>query len=105
MPENCFGKPKNQNKKTGQGGNPDRNPTVYLDRRLESTEPAICLDALLDFLLLSTFEALEAILEDVLTEFLAMSFHLLSKRTAEAGGRGGRMGCKGGGNPYTTILP
>ena len=62
------------NKKPARGGIPDwPDPANYLGRRLESAEPASCLVVLLVRELVSAFEALEATLEDVLTEFLAMS--------------------------------
>lgn len=46
----------------------------YLGRRLESTDAARDLVALLVLGLVSAFEALEATLEDVLTEFFAILF-------------------------------
>ena len=47
-------------------------PRHYLARRLESAEAASCFVVLLVLLLLNAFEALEAILEDVLTLFLGI---------------------------------
>lgn len=44
----------------------------YLGRRFESAEPASFFMVLLERLSLSTFEAMEAILGDVLTEFFAI---------------------------------
>lgn len=43
----------------------------HFGRRLESADPASCLVVLLDAELLSAFDALDATLADVLTEFLA----------------------------------
>lgn len=56
----------------------------YLGRRLESAEPASCFVVLLVLELVSAFEALEATFEDVLTEFFAMPFHLLTSWRTEA---------------------
>lgn len=46
----------------------------YFGRRLESAEAASCLVVLLVRELLSAFDALEATLAEVLTEFFGMSF-------------------------------
>lgn len=62
-------------KKPARGAIPDwLGPAIYLGRRLESAEPASCFVVLLVRELASAFDALEATLEDVLTEFFAMSY-------------------------------
>ena len=52
----------------------------HLDRRFESAEAASCLVVLEDFLLLNVFDALDATLADVLTEFLGRRIPPFEKR-------------------------
>ncbi len=49
-------------------------PAIYLGRRLESVDAARDLVVLLVLELVNAFEALEAILGDVLTEFFAITY-------------------------------
>lgn len=79
----------------------------YLGRRLESTEPASCFVALLVLGLFSAFDAFEATPREVLTEFFAMSVHLLSIQTwTEKAGEERRRkgGAEGSGIPLRKLL-
>ncbi len=70
-------------------------PAIYLGRRLESVDAARDLVVLLVLELVNAFDALEAVLGDVLTEFFAITYtsFLVCRRGSGGGVVGGLLPC------------